>query len=232
MHDFASKFKILMIYDKKDENISKSMDCFAQLFDFTSLIVKNMDCLADRDVFLTNIKKRKCNLAINCFFNQLKDEKRHFISFIRIIDQDIEFMKFELNCSRGFASVGPAIGSKILLALTNVEQNVRSLFTDIFYIPSSYVDKKSISSVFCVEKDGEKLHLSLRSIKNFEYIGPSFDLNLIEQDFVLKAPAPTKKNIKNVKSTNQRKSGRVFVPKQNLVGLKLKKGIFKGSKSL
>lgn len=275
MFSLPSQSRLLFIYDKKDSKIRDTLSSFSKLFSFTSYLYKNIDCLSDKEVLTSTMNKRKCKIAINCFSGD-KNSDKYFLSFIRIVNDNIEFLRFEINSSRGFKSTGPIVGSRNIMFFKNMDQDTRSLFTDIFYTPSSHVDSRSLLNIVYIEKkqyyesnlhnqirqqdkcdessppdiekddmavnrgggplENQKVNqpgfiLSLISSKDASEIGPTFLLSLVDSHLLPYSQKPTVKKTKNVKITEQRKSGRVYVPQQNLDGLKLKKGIFKNLRS-
>lgn len=260
MQNLPSQSKILFIYDKKNSETRDSIAAFSKLFPSTTFIFKNIDCLVEKDVLSAAMRKRKCKLAVNCYsiehkgaIDSVKDNKfkSNFLSFIRITDDDIEYIKYEILESRGFVSTGPIIGSRNIMFFKSLDQDVRSMFTDVFYCPSSKIDPNSLKNVVFIEKykiksenkildenteqidndihqniNGDYL-ITLKDATDFSDIGPSFSLKFKDSYVISHSLKFAGEKIKNVKTTNQRKSGRIFVPKQDLSGLKLKKGIFK-----
>ncbi|KRH93521.1 hypothetical protein M153_798000431, partial [Pseudoloma neurophilia] len=143
MFDLPSQSKILFIFDKKDPNTGNSISAFCKLFPLTTFLFKNIDCLAEKDTLASAMKKRKCKIAINCF-SQKNDKVENFLTFIRLVNDNIEFIKFQINSSKGFVSSGPIVGSKSLMFLKNMSQDMRSLFTDVFYVPSALIDQAAL----------------------------------------------------------------------------------------
>lgn len=275
MFNLPSQSKILFIFDQKDNQIKDSMNSFCKLFSITSYLYKNIDCLANKDVLTSTMNKRKCKIAINCFSDSKKNQT-YYLSFIRLTNDNIEFLRYKICSSKGFVSTGPIVGSRNIMFFKNIDQNTRSLFTDVFYNPSSHIDPRSLLNIIYIEKKEfleatteekssshnksdqkeqictvtgdmtpkkqtsdlfhkEVIHkrhiISLLSSKNASEIGPTFILDFLDSHLLSYAEKPVVKKIKNVKTSEQRKSGRIYVPQQSLSGFKLKKGIFKNTKA-
>lgn len=225
MYDLPKQSKILIIHQCQNHILSKtsqSFSCFSKLFISSSILYKNINCLDNHDTLVSVMKKRNCRLFVNYY----RKEEIDFISFGRLIDDKLEYIKYKILDNHPFTSTGPLINSKNILYFKNVPITVHSLFTDLFYQPSQCIHLDSIQNVVIFERNDHIYNFHVKSVHDLSVIGPFLKLEILEESLINHNIRPKKKE-KNVKVDNQRKTGKIYLNKQDLKGLRLKKGIFK-----
>lgn len=222
MFELPPQSKILIIYDNKKSKFKNPISDLSNFFPNKSTIYKNINVLSDKENLCSNLRKRKCKFCLNYFFTKEKE----YLNFIRFFDDKIEFIETEILIANKFLKNGLLIGSKNLFFFKKLSNQMRSFFTDLFYEPSNFIDIDSIKNVIFIENENQNIFFNVQKISDFTEIGPNFKLKIIDE-YLIEYKNEIKKKQKNLKITNQRTSGRVYVNKQDLKGLRLKKGIFK-----